>query len=216
MRHLKLKTSAVIASIVLLGGSILLNLIASPATPAAVPGPLSPGPSDGRIAYVTARLLEEFHYLQQPLNAEMSERFLDGYLATLDPRRENFLQPDIAGFAHYRTNLDRLTITTNGVADLTPAFEIYGRFLERLRQHEAYVEELLKQDKFKFTGGDRILIDRRHAPYPKDLDEAKKLWRDQLRYQILQEKLSRELTATNNDIVLSLTKIGRASCRERV
>ena len=32
--------------------------------------------------------------------------------------------------------------------------------------------ELLKQDKFKFTDNDHILIDRRHAPYPKDLDTA--------------------------------------------
>ena len=206
MRHLKVKTPAVLATLVLLGGSILASLLAGSAPAANNRGPLSPGPSDGRIAYVTARLLEEFHYLQQPLDAEISARFLDGYLATLDPRRENFLQADIAGFAHYRTNLDRLTITTNGLADLTPAFEIYARFLDRLREHNAYVEELLKQDKFKFTGSDRIQIDRRHASYPKDLDEAKQLWRDQLRYQLLQEKLSRELTATNNDIVLSLTK----------
>jgi carboxyl-terminal processing protease len=205
MRHLKFKTLAVIASVLLLGGSIILNLLASPATRTTA-GSLAPGPNDGRIAYITARLLEEFHYLQQPLDAKMSEKFFDGYIESLDPRRENFLQADLAGFARYRTNLDRLTVTTNGVADLTPAFEIYGRFLERLGQHEAYVEELLKQDKFKFTGSDRILIDRRHAPYPKDLDEAQKLWRDQLRYQYLQEKLSRELSATNNSIVLSLTK----------
>ena len=136
----------------------------------------------------------------------MSERFFDGYLETLDPRRENFLQADIAGFAHFRTELDRLTVTTNGIADLTPAFVIYQRFLERLAQHNAYVEELLKQDKFKFTGDDRITIDRRHAPYPRDLDEAKKLWRDQLRYQYLQEKLSREISPTNSDVLIPLTK----------
>lgn len=206
MRHLKIKTPAVITASLLLGGSLIISLLASPATTAAVPGALAPGPSDGRIAYVTARLLEEFHYLQQPLDTEMSERFLDGYLETLDPRRENFLQADIAGFAHYRTNLDRLTVTTNGLADLTPAFDIYNRYLERLAAHNAYVEELLKQDKFKFTGDDRILIDRRKAPYPKDLDEAEKLWRDQLRYQYLQEKLSREISPTNSSLLLPLTK----------
>ena len=58
--------------------------------------------------------------------------------------------------------------------------------------------ELLKQDKFKFTGDDRMLIDRRHAPYPKDLDDAKQIWREQLRYQYLQEKLGRELSVTND------------------
>ena len=206
MRHLKLKTPAVTASLLLLGCSLVISLIAGPATTTTASGSLAPGPSDGRIAYVTARLLEEFHYLQQPLDTEMSKRFLDGYIETLDPRRENFLQSDIDGFAHYRTNLDRLTVTTNGLADLTPAFEIYDRYLERLREHNDYAAELLKQDKFKFNGDDRILIDRRTAPYPKDLDEAKKLWRDQLRYQYLQEKLSREISPTNSNILLPLTK----------
>ena len=206
MRHLKLKTFVLIASCLLLGGSVIISLIAAPASSPHASAPVSPGPNDGRIAYVTARLLEEYHYSQQPLDTEMSERFLDNYIETLDPRRENFLEADIAGFAHYRTNLDRLTVTPSAIADLTPAFEIHARFLERFRQHQAYVAELLKLDKFKFTGSDRIQIDRRHAPYPKDLDAAKQLWRDQLRYQYLAEKLSREISPTNSNILLPLTK----------
>ena len=165
---------------------------------------LTPGPNDGRIAYVTARLLEEYHYLQQPLDTSMSKKFYDGYLEILDPRRENFLQSDIDEFSHWRTNLDTLTLD-NGTADLTPAFAIYQRFIERLQQHDSYVDQLLKQDKFKFNGNDHILIDRRHAPYPKNLDEAKELWREQLRYQYLQEKLKREVSTTN-DTVFTLPK----------
>jgi carboxyl-terminal processing protease len=167
---------------------------------------LSPGPNDGRIAYATAKLLVNNHYSRQPLDTEMSEKFFDGYLERLDPRRENFLQSDVDVFAHYRTNLDALTIGEHGTADLTPAFEIYQRVVERLQQHEAYAQELLKQDKFEFTGNDYFLIDRRQAPYPKNLDEAKEIWRERLRYQFLQEKLSREISATNDSTVLTLPK----------
>ena len=95
------------------------------------------------------------------------ESFLTATWRSLDPRRENFLQSDIDGFAHYRTNLDKYTIGSHETADLTPAFEIYQRFLERLQQHDDYVEELLKQDKFKFTGDDRL--DR---PPPRALPEG--------------------------------------------
>jgi carboxyl-terminal processing protease len=200
MRHL-IKTSALIAVLALSG----FFLRAEPTTTNS-PAQLVPGPNDGRIAYVTARLLDNYHYSQQPFDAELSKKFFDGYLETLDPRRENFLQSDIDGFAHYRTNLDQLTINTSNVADLTPAFEIYERYLERLRQHNDYVDQLLQEDKFKFTGSDRLAYDRRHAPYPKDLDEAKQLWREQLRYQYLQEKLSRELSATNDNAVIPLPK----------
>ncbi len=200
MRQLKNKLSAAIVFIALLG----CCCFADPAATNTLPR-VSPGPNDGRIAYVTARLLDNYHYSQLPFDAEMSAKFFDGYLEILDPRRENFLQSDIDSFTHWRTNLDKLTI--GGVtADLTPAFEIYQRFIERLQQHNEYVGDLLKEDKFKFTGSDRIMIDRRHAPYPKDLDEAKELWRQQLRQQYLQEKLDAEFATTNGDGPKQLTK----------
>ena len=206
MQFSKLKTFALAGSIAIiaLAGFALL---AAPGN--STPNPharLAPGPNDGRIAYLTALLMQTLHYSQAPLDADLSAKFFDGYLESLDPRRENFLQSDIDGFAHYRTNLDRLTIVDRQRADLTPAFEIFQRFTERLQQHNDYVAELLKQDKFKFTASDKIMVDRRHAPYPKDLDAAKDLWREQLRYQYLQEKLSRELSATNNDVIMPLTK----------
>jgi carboxyl-terminal processing protease len=197
MRHL-IKTSTVVIFLALPGFYALANPTATNA-----PARLTPGPHDGRIAYVTEMLMENLHYSQQPLDADLSAKFFDGYLETLDPRRENFLQSDIDEFAHdYRTNLNQLTVNDNGISDLTPAFEIYQRFVERLQQHDDYVDELLKQDKFKFTGDDRLVIDRRHAPYPKDLNEAKQLWREQLRFQYLQEKLNRELWTTNNAYIL--------------
>jgi carboxyl-terminal processing protease len=168
--------------------------------PAAVTLPensLKPGPDDPKIAFITARLLEEYHYLQEPLDTRISTNFFDGYINSLDYRHEFFLQSDLAEFARFRTNLDTLTINTNMEADLSPAFLIYQRFLERYQQRSAYVDELLQQDKFKFTGDDKIEIDRRHAPFPKDLDEAKELWRERVRYEYLQDKLSRELSETN-------------------
>ena len=208
MRHL-IKATALL---LLLGLSADCLIAAPPDTNA--PARLGPGPNDGRIAYVTARLLDNYHYSQLPLDAEMSAKFLDGYLEALDPRRENFLQSDIDQFASYRTNLGQLTVTSSGIADLTPAFIIFQRFLERLQEHDTYVDELLKQDKFKFNGTDRLLVDRRHAPYPQNLAEAQQLWREQLRYQYLQEKLSRELSATNDNAVLPLPKNAAADIGE--
>jgi carboxyl-terminal processing protease len=167
---------------------------------------LTPGPDDGRIAYVTARLMEEYHYSQQPLDEEMSEKFFDGYLETLDPQHLHFLQSDIAGFAHYRTNLDTLTVNDSGSANLKPAYEIFRCFLLRLQQHVAYVDELLKHDKFRFDTDERIALDRRDAPYPKNLSEAKRLWRQRLLYEYLQEKLNREFSPTNDTGIAALSK----------
>ena len=176
----------------------------TPTTVAPAPASLQPGPNDPRIAYWTARLLEEFHYRQRPLDREMSEKFSDGYIDSLDPRHENFLQTDLAEFATFRTNLDALT-TSGGSergADVLPAFVIYDRYLQRFQQHNNYMSDLLKQEKFKFTTDEKIQLDRRHAPFPKDLNEAKALWRQHLRFDYLQELLAREITETNGLIVV--------------
>lgn len=157
---------------------------------------LQPGPDDSRIAFVAARVLENYHYLEHPLDKEMSAKFFDEYIDSLDPHHEYFLQSDMAEFSKYRTNLDVLTINTNLSADLTPAFKIYERFQERFQQRIEYADELLQQDKFKFNTDEKI-VDRRHEPFPKDLDEAKQLWRQRVRFEYLQDKLSREISDTN-------------------
>src|SRR5579859_3936143 len=73
-----------------------------PATSASPQG-LKPGPNDPRIAYVAARLLEEFHYQQRPLDRDLSMKFYDEYVDSLDPRHETFLQSDLDEFAPIRT-----------------------------------------------------------------------------------------------------------------
>ena len=161
-------------------------------------------PNNPRIAYATAMLLGQYQYLQRPLDTELSERFFDGYINSIDSRHENFLQSDMDEFNIYRTNLDNLTTSGRGIADLTPAYAIYERLIERIQQHVDYVDELLKQDKFKFTADETIQIDRRHAPFPADLDAAKALWKQELRYEYLQKKLEQEVHETNGVVTVKL------------
>ena len=184
-------------------GSQTGRMAPQPAASAPVTG-LHPGPDDPRIACVAARLLEMNHYLEHPLDKEMSAKFYDGYINALDSLHEHFLQSDLAEFAPFRTNLDTLMINTNLAADLSPAFAIYQRYQQRFQQHIAYVIELLQQDKFKFSTDEKIQVDRRHAPFPKDLDEAKQLWRQRVRYDYLQEKLNREILETNGVFTIKL------------
>jgi len=166
---------------------------------------LKPGGDAPRTAYVAARLLEEYQYLQHPLDKELSVKFFDGYIDSLDPRHEYFLQSDLAEFAAFRTNLDTLTIGgPHGTADLSPAFAIYQRYQDRFLQRSAYVDELLQQDKFKFNTDEKIQLDRRHEPFPKDLDEAKQLWRQHVRFEYLQDKLAAEIFETNGVFTVKL------------
>jgi carboxyl-terminal processing protease len=151
--------------------------------------PLKIGPNDGTIAKFTTLLLEQQHFSKLQLNDSISTKFLDRYLDALDQLHMHFLQSDLDDFESYRTILDDL-IEKKG--DVTPAHHIFARFFKRIEQRVAYVGELLTTEKFEFSGDDRYNLDRRKAAAPKTLDEARELWRQHLRYEILQEKLNKE------------------------
>jgi carboxyl-terminal processing protease len=147
--------------------------------------PVDASPDEATIARLASEILPRQHYLRQRLNDDLSSKFLDRYLDMLDNLHLHFLQSDLDEFERYRTRLDDLTKR----GDTRPAREIFSRLVERVEQRVAHVAELLKTEKFTFTGDDRYNLDRRHAARPKDLAEAKEFWRQHLRYEILQEKL---------------------------
>src|ERR1051325_6636500 len=150
---------------------------------------LAPGPNEASIARVTATILERGHYLRQPFNDEISSKFLDRYLDALDNLHLYFIQSDLKEFDSYRHSLDELTLKQG---DTSPGRIIFLRFLERLQQQFDYVTELLKTEKFEFNADDKFVVNRKTLPRPKDLEEAKRLWKERLRYEYLQEKLNKE------------------------
>jgi carboxyl-terminal processing protease len=168
--------------------------------------PVTPGPIDGQIATATAYMLTNYHYVKKPFDEAVSSQFLDRYLEMLDPQHVHFTQADLAEFEPYRTNLNHLTFPNHRLGgDTTPACEIFNRFVERLEQRTAYADDLLKHEKFTFDADERVTINRKGLPYPANLDEAKKLWRERLRFEYLQELLGKMGAKKKN--LASATKI---------
>ena len=155
--------------------------------------PLVPGPNDAKIARVTATYLERGHYLQQPFDDAVSSKFFDKYLDALDPAHLILLQTDVADFEKWRTHLDEMTLPPNPRvnSDTSPATIIFNRFLERFTTHVEYVTNLMATEKFEFKGQDRYTPARKDLPRPKNLDEARQLWRERLRFEWLTEVLNK-------------------------
>jgi len=142
----------------------------------------------GRIAAVVGEVLQLHHFRQTPLNDQISANFLTNYLNSLDYNHMIFLQSDVDDFmAKYETRLD--DATKNG--DARPATLIYGRYLERLSERNILVQKLLKQN-FDFSTDDNFLLSRNKEPWPKDDAEAAKLWRQRIKYELLQGHLAKE------------------------
>jgi carboxyl-terminal processing protease len=142
----------------------------------------------GRIGNVVARILEQAHFRQQKMNDQVSETFLKNYLNALDYNHMIFLQSDVDEFTQkYGTKLDDATL--NG--DISPAYKVYDLYMERLAERVQLVNKLLKQE-FDFSQDESVVLARNKEPWPKDDAESAKLWRQRIKYELLQGKLNKE------------------------
>ncbi|MDQ2687350.1 MAG: S41 family peptidase, partial [Armatimonadota bacterium] len=154
---------------------------------------------DGKIALVMSMLLSSVQYAHKPFDDAVSSRLLDRYLDALDPQHIYFLQSDRTEFDQWRTTLDDLTKR----GDISPAFAIFARFQERLKQRTDWADAALQSQTFTFDGADTFNADRKKLAGPRDLDEAHRLWESYLRYEYLQEKLNK---STPDKIKETLTR----------
>ncbi len=133
------------------------------------------------------RLLEEGHYTHQPLNDEVSKKFLKTYLEILDFSHLFFTQQDVDGlYAKYGTSIDDDVLLGN----LKPAYDIYELYQKRVDDRVAKVKEMLKNPQTEFKGDATIELNRQKAPWPKDGGEADAIWNARIANELLQEKLS--------------------------
>jgi len=139
-----------------------------------------------QICISVGRLLEEGHYTRQPLNDEMSRKFLKTYLELLDFSHLFFTQQDVDALtAKHGASIDDDVLLGN----LKPAYEIYDLYQKRVDERVAKIKELLKQP-IDFAGDATIDLSRQKASWPKDTADADQLWRGRIASELLQEKLS--------------------------
>ena len=142
----------------------------------------------GRIGTWVGRILESAHFRGARLDDQISGMFLTNYLNSLDYNHMIFLQMDIDEFvSKYGTKLDNHIRD----GDVQPAFKIYDRYLERLEERNLLVQKLLNRE-FDFSVEESFTPVRNELPWPQDDAEAAKLWRQRIKYELLQGRLSKE------------------------
>lgn len=147
----------------------------------------SPEPESGEIGLLVGNLLSREHYKHQPLNDAVSRQFLKFYLDTLDYNHLMFLQSDIQEFQKFANVLDDELLNGN----VKPGFDIFSRYLQRVEERVVLVDQLLKEP-FSFNQNESILVDRSEAPWPASEQESRQLWRQRVKYELLQEKLNKK------------------------
>ncbi len=142
-----------------------------------------PSPYDRVITRRITSLMEEEHLSKHPLDDEISQRFMDQFLKTLDPGKMYFLQSDIDEFNQQRNDLDDLVKD----GDTSFAFKVFERFQQRVNERLATIDEWLAAP-HDFTVDEEMVIEPDLMTYSKDEAEAREKWRKRIKLDLLVQK----------------------------
>ncbi|MDB6077867.1 MAG: carboxyl-terminal protease [Akkermansiaceae bacterium] len=137
-------------------------------------------------------MLQNNHFAKLPFS-ELSGRFLDDYLKTLDSGKVYFTQQDVDRFKKdYGDSLAKLLLEEDS---MKAAKDIYDTFRTRVTARVTEAKRLLATEQFDFTKDEAISLSRKKASWPKDEGEAMDIWRKQVKEAMLSETLRREMIA---------------------
>ena len=163
---------------------LLLSLWAS--TEAAEQRGPAPGPNDRQITLAVKSYLEREHFLRHPIDDEIAARWFDTFLEALDPQKVYFLQSDVDAFAAKKNLLDDLVRR----GDVSFAYEVYDRFLQRIDERLPWVEKLLATT-LDFNRDESIVIDPDETTWAQTPAEAQEKWRKRIKYDLLVQKMEK-------------------------
>ena len=159
-------------------GLLLLSAATAPVVHAQSPD--KPRSIDARVAIIVTQLIDNDHMSKHPLDDEISERAIQQFIEGLDDMKRFFTKADIDEFMEFRRKVDDLL----KAREIQLPYTIYSRFLKRIQERVALVDELLEQD-FDFDKEESVPIDPKAAKYAASDEETRDLWRRRIKYELL-------------------------------
>jgi len=128
------------------------------------------------------------HLTRHPLDNEISERCLKEFLKRLDLMKVYFYQSDVDEFMKHKDEL----ADAIGHGDVSFAYTVFRKFLERVDERIKTVDELLPAH-HDFAVDEQIVKEPESAHYPRDPAEARDLWRKRIKYELLALKADKKI-----------------------
>ncbi len=149
---------------------------------------LSPTRDQSLTGMEVATQLSKRHYLDIVLNDELSDRFYQRYLSSLDANKNLLLQEDIDDFKRYRLHLDDTLMR----GDLSPGFAMFNRYRDRLQNQLELIVVTLPDiiNKLDFNKHEQMILDRKDQSWPANIEEAHDLWRKRIKSAVLNLRLA--------------------------
>jgi len=131
-------------------------------------------------------LFTRSHYHRFDLDDVFSEQVFKRYLKQLDYRRNVLLQKDLDTFGVYSKQFDDMLKS----GDLTPAYKMFELVQKRRYDRFSYALSLLDKEMDFTLANDKYQFNREDAAWPKDEAELNELWRQRVKYDALNLKLT--------------------------
>ena len=132
---------------------------------------LEPDARHARASQVVAELLSRYHYRDQSIDDQLSEKVYSSYFDALDPQRFYFLQSDIDAFSDQRLRLDDQISSGR----LDTAYAIFARYQQRVAERSRYALNLLDQG-LDYTGEGSFQIDRDDVDWASSKTQLNAIW----------------------------------------
>jgi carboxyl-terminal processing protease len=137
------------------------------------------------IAQLVCAYLQQGHLNKPEIGDEISRRLFRRYLKTLDGMKLYFMKSDVDEFKKNETQLDDQLLK----GDVSFAFTVYDRYLERIAQRMKLVEEFVAA-KHDFDAKETIDTDYDKLEYAKTDEEIRERWRKRIKFELLLQRLA--------------------------
>lgn len=165
----------------------LSGVLAVSGLPARSDRTFTPPPTLSLETRTLIKLLEEAHYNREAVKPEDYREVIPNYMSDLDGLRLIFLESDKETFLEDYAGGLYWNIASLGSID--PAFDIFRVYETRAEERAQWIFEQLEGE-FDLTADDTYMTDRKDAPWPANRQEADVLWRQRLKFELLQEMLN--------------------------
>lgn len=167
---------------------------------------------DKNISINFCRMLEMRHVSRKKFDESISTRGFELYLKAIDPSKIYFMQSDVDEFD---AAFARTMAQSAKKGDLTPAYVIYNRFLQRVDERCATARALLEKNEFDFTKDETFQRDKKLLKYPATDAEAADRMRKRVKFELLtfeaeERDKEKEAAEKGEEVVKEQTLDGRA------
>ena len=135
---------------------------------------------DGKTAQIVAEMISARHIAHPEIGDDLSERLLKRYIEVWDPQKLYFLQSDVDEFRRSKDKLDDAIHN----ADVTFASQVFNHFLNRLRERDPMIHQLIDAD-HDFMLDEEMVLDPDDLDWAKSESELAERWRKRIKFDLL-------------------------------